>query len=73
MKTRLGSPKAITACAHKLAVCVYNMLKNGEEYVEIGIKYYEEEYKSRILKHLRRRAKDFGLMLIGPKQDIASS
>lgn len=29
MKTRLGAPKAITACAHKLAITIYNMLKKG--------------------------------------------
>jgi transposase len=72
MKTRLGSPKAITACAHKLAICVYNMLKNGMDYVEKGINYYEEEHKNRVLKHLRRRAKDFGLILTDPKQAVTT-
>jgi transposase len=72
MKARLGSPKAITACAHKLAICIYNMLKKGMSYVEKGMDYYEQEHKSRVLKHLRRRAKDFGLVLVEPDQKIAT-
>lgn len=72
MKARLGSPKAITACAHKLATCIYNMLKKGMSYVEMGINYYEQEHKNRILKHLRKRAKDFGLVLTEPKQEVVT-
>src|ERR1700687_3896893 len=34
MKSRLGSPKAITALAHKLAKLIYLMLKYGREYVD---------------------------------------
>jgi len=32
LKSRLGAPKATTAAAHKLAVIIYNMLKNGTAY-----------------------------------------
>jgi hypothetical protein len=35
-RTRLGSPKAITAMAHKLAVPYYRMLRYGEEYIGRG-------------------------------------
>ena len=34
LSSRLGAAKAITAGAHKIAVILYNMLKNGLEYVE---------------------------------------
>jgi transposase len=40
MKARLGSPKAITALAHKLAKLIYIMLKYGHEYVEKGVQFY---------------------------------
>jgi transposase len=36
LKSRLGAPKAIAATAHKLAVIIFNMLKNGVEYIETG-------------------------------------
>jgi transposase len=64
MKSRLGTPKAITAVAHKLAVIIYNMLKNGTEYIESGQDYYEEQYKDRILQNLRNKAKSLGFELV---------
>jgi len=64
MKSRLGTPKAITAVAHKLAVIVFNMLKNGTEYIESGQDYYEEQYKDRIVKNLRNKAKSLGFELV---------
>lgn len=64
MRARLGSPKAITATAHKLAKIVYNMLKHGREYVDIGAEYYEQQYRQRVLKNLERRAAQFNLALV---------
>lgn len=63
LSSRLGAAKAITAGAHKIAVILYNMLKNGQEYMESGAKYYEETYKNRCLKNLKRRAQEFGFAL----------
>jgi transposase len=64
MKSRLGAPKAITATAHKLARLVYSMLKYGNDYVDVGQDYYEERYRSRIIKNLKRRAQEFGFELV---------
>lgn len=64
MKARLGSPKAITATAHKLARLVYSMLKYGTEYVDQGQDYYEQRYKSRAIRNLKKRAQELGYDLI---------
>ena len=64
MKARLGSPKAITALAHKLGKLIYLMLKYGFEYVEKGVEFYEELYKKRREASLRRKAKDLGYDLV---------
>lgn len=64
MKMRLGSPKAITALAHKLAKLIYIMLKYGYEYVEKGVEYYEEQYKQRREAALRKKAEELGYVLI---------
>lgn len=64
MKARLGSPKAITALAHKLARLIYIMLKHGHEYVEKGVEFYEEIYKKRREDSLKRKAKELGYDLI---------
>jgi transposase len=61
---RLGKPKGIVATAHKLALLIYRMLTLGTRYVDIGQDRYEQEYKQRALKHLARKAKDFGFQLV---------
>lgn len=64
MKMRLGSPKAITALAHKLAKLIYIMLKYGHEYVEKGVEYYEEMYQRRREASLKKKAKELGYILV---------
>lgn len=64
MKTRLGSPKAITALAHKLAKLIYIMLKYGTEYIEKGTEYYEVMYKKRQEASLEKKAKQLGYKLV---------
>src|SRR5208283_5251274 len=49
MRSRVGSPKAITAIAHKLAKLVYRMLKYGEDYVRQGAEEYEAKYQGEII------------------------
>lgn len=62
--TRLGTPKGITATAHKLALLIYRMLAFGRNYIDIGQDRYEEQFKQRSIKYLARKAKDFGLILV---------
>jgi len=64
MKSKLGAPKAITATAHKIAKIVYNMLKYGRQYVDVGAEYYENEYRQRVLKNLVRRASQYNMCLV---------
>lgn len=63
MKARLGSPKAITALAHKLAKLIYIMLKYGSDYVEKGVEFYEDMYRKRREASLRSKAKEMGYEL----------
>ena len=68
----MGSPKAITATAHKLARLVYSMLKHGSAYVDKGQDYYEREHKDRVMKNLKKKAEDMGFMLV-PAESVANS
>jgi transposase len=63
LRTRLGAPKAITAMAHMLARLVYRMLRYGEQYVDKGIKYYEEKYREHEIRGIQKKAKDLGLVV----------
>ena len=63
-KAQLGTPKAITATAHKLARLVYSMLRYGQEYVDAGAEYYERQYQQRALRAAKRRAAQLGYQLV---------
>jgi transposase len=61
---QIGPAKAVTATAHKMAQQIYHMLKEGQEYVEIGQEYYEKQYKKRLIRGIERRAKELGYKLV---------
>jgi hypothetical protein len=60
MRARLGAPKAITATAHKLARIFFHLWKHGGTYQDLGADYYEQKYKDRVLKNMKKRAKQLG-------------
>ena len=62
-RIRLGTPKAITATAHKLARLIYSMLKHGSDYIDLGQEAYEQQYREKRIKNLRRQAKTLGFEL----------
>jgi transposase len=61
---RMDRPRAITACAHKLARLIYTLLTKGEEYVDQGQAQYEERYHQRVIRNLTRTAEKLGFQLI---------
>lgn len=61
---RVGKAKAVTATARKLAVLFYNALRFGMDYVDPGVAYYEERYRQRAVRNLRRRAQALGFALL---------
>ena len=64
LAARVGTAKAVTATARKLAVLFYNALRYGMAYQDPGASYYESQYRHRLLKGLRRRAKELGYDLV---------
>ena len=62
-KSQIGSAKALTATARKIAVIVYTMVKEKVSYQELGAEYYEQKYKDRSVKRLLRQAKRLGFSL----------
>lgn len=63
-RARLGAPKAITAMAAKLARLIYRMLRFGQEYVDRGTAYYEEQHRQQQLHFLARKAAQHGMILV---------
>lgn len=64
MKSRHGPAKATTATAHKLARMVYFMVKNRTDYVDPGVTYYEQQYRDRTIRNLKRKAATLGFELV---------
>lgn len=63
MHAKFGPAKAIVATAHKLARIFYHLLKNQEEYVDPGEDAYEQQYRERAIKNLKRKAAQLGMRL----------
>jgi transposase len=63
LSSRAGKSKAVTATARKIAVLFYNTLRHGMSYKDPGADQYEQQYRSRVLANLKRRAKSLGFVL----------
>jgi transposase len=64
MRTKLGTPKAITAAAHKLARVVYLLLTTHQSYDESVFADCETQHSIRIEAQLRRHARQLGFTLV---------
>jgi transposase len=64
IKAKKGAGIAIKATARKLAIQYYNIFAKGIEYVEEGVKFYEEKLKQQQLKYLTKKANELNLQLI---------
>jgi transposase len=71
VRARRGAPKAITATARKMAVIYYSMLCYGTQYVEKGQQWYDQQYRTRVERNLRRRAAALGFRLV-PSGEVAT-
>ena len=63
LSSRAGKAKAVTATARKIAVLFYNTLRHGMSYKDPGADQYEQQYRSRVLANIQRRAKSLGFVL----------
>ena len=75
LAARAGKSKAVTATARKIAVLFYNTLRHGMTYQDPGASKYEDQYRSRVLGNLKRRAKSLGYELqeLPNEADVAVS
>lgn len=64
LKSKHGYKVAIKATARKIAVLYYRFMTKGLDYVEKGLKAYEEKYKAIMLKNITRKAKELGYSLV---------
>jgi transposase len=63
LAARIGKAKALTATARKIAILFYRAMRFGMRYKDPGADQYEQRYRERVVKQLRRRAAHFGFAL----------
>jgi transposase len=71
LRSRIGSPKAIIATAHKLAKIVYTMLREQIQFIESGQNAYEQKYQERVVAKIKRKASELGYDLVKKDVNIA--
>lgn len=64
LKGRKDSGIAIKAGARKIAEAFYHLLTKGVEYVEQGVRKYEQQLKEKQRRYLEKMAKQHGLKLV---------
>jgi transposase len=67
-KARLGTPKAITAMAHKLARILWHLIRFRQSYDPSVWAHAEEKLKIKRLKYLQQSAAALGYKLLAPHQ-----
>jgi hypothetical protein len=64
MRAKLGTPKAITAVAHKLARIIYHLVTTGKPYDESICAQHDLQYHQRFEARRRKQATALGFDLI---------
>jgi transposase len=64
LAVRIGTGRARVATAAKIAGMYYDLMRDGQAFVEAGAAEYEERYRRQQLVGLERKAKQFGMALV---------
>lgn len=60
LAARRGKKRAAMAVAHSILIAAYHMLRNGEDYRDLGVAYLDERRKRTVERHLVRRLEALG-------------
>jgi transposase len=60
LKARRGPKKAILAVASSMLTAAYHMLKNGDEYQDLGTDHFVQRDRSKMISRLVKRLNDLG-------------
>lgn len=67
LKSRRGAKKAIVAIAHRIAKAIYNIIKYGAVFEDLGEDYLINKNKSKRINNLKKQAQLLGFDLIPAK------
>lgn len=69
MKARMAPAQAVTALAHKMARTIYSMMKNKEDFQELGPDHIDRQNIKKTRKFLEKRAAQLGFTLVETSPD----
>jgi transposase len=64
LKARRGPKKAIVAIAHRISKAIYNIIKNGDTFKDLGENYLTTQTRQRTINNIKQRAKQLGYELV---------
>ncbi|WP_347277828.1 hypothetical protein [Leptolyngbya sp. FACHB-711] len=62
----------LTATVHKIARLFYKLWSTDGIYTDPGENYYEQKYRERLVKHLKKTAQSLGFEVV-PQSSIVQS
>jgi transposase len=68
LKARRGAKKAIVAIAHRILLGIYHVIKDGEEFRDLGEDYLTLRNKANKVMHLQKLALALGFNLVPQAQ-----
>ena len=64
LKSRRGAKKAIVAIAHRISKAIYNIIKHGDRFMDLGEEYLGVKSHQKRLTAIKKQAKQLGYDLI---------
>jgi len=64
LKSRRGAKKAIVAIAHRISKAIYNVIKQGDTFMDLGEDYLNAKTKQRVIDNIKKRANQLGYELV---------
>jgi len=64
LRAKRGPAIAIKATARKLAELYYKLFMKGLDYVEQGLKFYQDKQKEKLMHFLKKKAQELNLQLV---------
>jgi len=64
LKAKRGAKKAIVAIAHRIGKAIYNIVKNGDTYRDLGENFLTGSEKQRAIYNLKKKADELGFDVV---------
>jgi transposase len=64
LKSRRGAKKAIVAIAHRISKAIFNIIKHGETFMDLGEEYLSAQTRQRVINNIKKRAEQLGYELV---------